>query len=360
MAPAGRTRTMMRRRPVRLRRRLPASAPAALALLAMALLVPAGRAAGTSTTAGTATRDTTATSRAAGDSTAGRAERLPFALVAADSVRWPDGAAAPAGVAVDDFGRVYVSDAARHRLVRFDADGAYLGQAGALGSGEGRMRRPGSVATFGTLSVAVLDRENRRVLSYDLFGRLLGVLVAFEDDALESEIGRVDPVAMASDRGGAMYVADAERDRVLVFDFSGRLLRTLGGIGDEPGSFRGLRGVGASPAGLLVTAERGHGRVQRLEASGASIAAWPVTARAGREMLAVAADDSGRVALADEAAGTVRLFDGHGRVLAARDGFGGPRALAFARDGSLWIAEGARGVVRRWIVAPVGSRAGGR
>lgn len=297
---------------------------------------------------------------APGDSAA--VARAPFTIVPADSIAWPGGdtAVSPAGVAVDDFGRLYVSDAARHRLVRFDADGTYLGEAGALGSGEGHMRRPGSVATFGTLSVAVLDRENRRVLSYDLHGRLLGVLVAFESEPLADALGRVDPVAMASDRGGAMYVADAEEDRVLVFDFSGRLLRTLGGIGDRPGSFRGLSGLGAGPRGDLVAAERGAARIQRLDASGAVIATWPIAARPGRERLGVAVDDSARVALVDEAAGTVRLFDGEGHVLAARDGLAGPRAAAFAPDGSLWIAEAGRGAVRRWIIAPAGGRAGGR
>jgi len=287
----------------------------------------------------------------------------PFTLVVADSVVWPGGgaaAASPAGIAVDDFDRLYVSDAAQHRLVRFDADGTYLGQAGALGSGEGRMRRPGSVVTFGTLSVAVLDRENRRVLSYDLNGRLLGVLVAFESGPLFDALGRVEPVALASDRGGAMYVADAEDDRVLVFDFSGRWLRTLGGIGDEPGSFRGLRGLGAGPRGDLVAAERENARIQRLDATGAVRAAWPIAVRPGRELLGVAVDDSSRVALADEATGAVRVFDADGRLLARRDGLAAPRAVAFARDGSLWIAEAGRGAVRRWIVAPAGGRAGGR
>ena len=47
------------------------------------------------------------------------------------------------------------------------------------------------------------------------------------------------------------------------FDFSGRFLRTLGGFGARPGSFRGLGGLATAPRGGLVTAERVNARVQR-------------------------------------------------------------------------------------------------
>src|SRR2546428_9452136 len=52
----------------------------------------------------------------------------------------------PAGVSVDAFGRVWVTDAQLHRIQRFDRDGRWLGEAGALGSDVGQLRRPGSVA----------------------------------------------------------------------------------------------------------------------------------------------------------------------------------------------------------------------
>jgi len=149
----------------------------------------------------------------------------------------------PAGVAVDAFGRAYVSDAALHRLQRFDPEGRYLGESGVLGSEEGEMRRPGSVVLLGVLGVGVLDRENRRVESFDLFGRRVGTTLDLADPALEAQVGRIDPTALASDRGGALYVADPARERVLSFDVSGRFLRALGGFGSRPGQLRGLRGM---------------------------------------------------------------------------------------------------------------------
>jgi sugar lactone lactonase YvrE len=210
----------------------------------------------------------------------------------------------------------------------------------------------------GALGIAVLDRENRRIVLYDLFGRLVGVLTDLA--ALEDQLGRVDPVALSADRGGALYVADADRDRILVLDFSGRFVRTLGGYGTAGGSFRGLAGLGAGPRGELVISERTGARVQRLDAGGNPLAAWPLPVGAGRGTLPVAVDDSARVAVADETSGRLWLFGRGGRLLAARNDLAGPQALAFAPDGSLLVAESAAGRVRRFVIESTGTTARGR
>ncbi|MBI5711569.1 MAG: NHL repeat-containing protein [Candidatus Eisenbacteria bacterium] len=287
-------------------------------------------------------------------------DSLPLQLIARDTLGSGNGgrtaAVEPSGVAADAFGRIYVTDAALHRLERFDAQGRWLGESGALGSAPGQLHRPAGVVPYGTLGVAVLDRENLRVVSYDLYGRLLGVAVDLADAALTDRTGRVDPVALSSDRGGALFIADAERDRILAFDFSGRLVRELGGYGARAGSFRGLAGVASAPRGELVTAERVGARVQRLDAGGRVAAAWPLDVKPGRGRLPVAVDDSARVAVADEATGRLWVFDPAGRTLAWLSGLGGPRALAFAPDGTLLVAEAAAGRVRRFTLVPAAAR----
>jgi sugar lactone lactonase YvrE len=259
----------------------------------------------------------------------------------------------PSGVAVDAFGRLVVADAALNRLQRFEPNGTRLEESGALGSEPGLLRRPGAVALLGTLGIVVLDRENRRVERYDLFLRRQGTLIDLQDPALADRLGHIQPLAMAADRGGALYVADGDGERILAFDFGGQYLRTLGGFGPRAGSFRGLAGIAATPHGELVTAERTNARVQRLGPDGRSIAAWPFPAVRTAGALAVAVDDSSRVAVADESAGRVWLFDGGGRTLALLSGLSRPASLAFAPDGTLLIAESARGEVRRFAVERV-------
>ena len=92
----------------------------------------------------------------------------------------------PAGVVCDALGRVWATDAAAHRLVRWDAEGRWLGESGALGQ-RGRTSSAGrpSLARLGSLGVAVLDVENRRVMVFDQLARRTDLVVALDDPELE-------------------------------------------------------------------------------------------------------------------------------------------------------------------------------
>lgn len=267
----------------------------------------------------------------------------------------------PAGVAVDAFGRVWVTDAARHRLLRFDASGSRLDETGALGSELGQFRRPGALAPYGASAMAVLDRENRRVVGYDTHARGAQVVVDLASSALDAAIGRVDGVGLASDAGGALYVADAERDRIVVFDVAGAFQRSIGGYGSGAGAFRHLVAVASAPRGALVTLEWLAGgkvrvksgvrdsvraaqvRVQWLDASGASLGHWELPGGdSDRWALAVDAVLA-RAIVADASSGQAWQVPLRAGALAqplAR--FTRPSALACSADGALYLAEPGR------------------
>ena len=265
----------------------------------------------------------------------------------------PDRLADPAGLAIDSFGRLYVSDASLHRLQRFDRDGTWLGESGTLGSEAGEMRVPGAVVRLGALTMGVLDRENRRVVAFDLFGRRIGVVLDLADPTLEAQVGRVDPGVLAADRGGALYLSDPARERILCFDASGRYLRAVGGYGSRPGQLRGVRGLALTARGELVIAERLNARLQVLDGSGRPVKSWPLpVGRTGAE-LPVAVDDQGRIAVADQARGRLWLFDTRGRALAAIAGLDRPRALAFGIEGELLIAGREPAAVRALTFEPI-------
>jgi len=279
----------------------------------------------------------------------------------------------PSGVLSDAFGRVWVSDAALHKLRRWTPDGAPLDEAGALGSEPAQFRRPGSLARVGSLGVAVLDIENRRISTYDHHLRLLDGTVELDAPDLEARVGHVRPLAIASDRGGALYVADAERDRVLVFDYSGEFQRELGGFGGRSGGFSGLAGVAVGARGRIVTVERpraqpkkstardttvGRSRVQWLEAGGRVLASYwtpPFAAGASELSLAVAVDGIGRIAVCAERSGELCVLSVQGECLLRLAGLASPRAVAFADDGTLLVAEAGAGRVRRWTLEPAGT-----
>ncbi len=275
----------------------------------------------------------------------------------------------PAALATDALGQVWAADAAAHRLVRWDARGAWAGEIGALGSDANQFRRPAGLARLGSLGVAVLDVENRRIVAYDHLGRLTDLVITLDAPELASQAGHVTPVALAADRGGAMVLADSDGERLLVFDFAGHLRRTVGAYGAAPGSFRGLAAVACGPRGELVTLERPLARakkkgavpdslpplarVQWLDPGGTPLAHWPVAANGARDF-AIAVDDSGRVAvaLAGGGAGEVRLYARDGALLARARGLAAPRAVAFGPDGALVVAEAGVPRLRRFARVP--------
>ncbi|MFN8587957.1 MAG: hypothetical protein U0704_09160 [Candidatus Eisenbacteria bacterium] len=298
-----------------------------------------------------------------------------FAGAAETGARWAaadstalagaDGAAVePAGLAVDAFGTRWVTDAARHRLLRYDAAGTFLGEAGALGSDVTQFRRPGAIAPFGATAMAVLDRENRRVLGYDSRGRNPRVLVDLAASALEQELGRIEPVGLACDAGGALLVADADRDRLLVFDFAGAFQRAIGGYGGGAGTFRHLVAVAAGARGECWTLEwlaggkvkgkggapdsvrAAHLRLQHLDAAGASLGSQEWEAPASSQW-SLAVSPAGVVAVA----GAGRLWcrasaSGDERVRTCALASAAPAAVAFTPDAGLLVAT--PGQLRRY------------
>jgi sugar lactone lactonase YvrE len=76
----------------------------------------------------------------------------------------------------------------------------------------------------------------------------------------------------------------------------------------------------------------------------------PDSTTAGR--LPIAVDDSLRVACADPAHARVWVFDGTGRALARLDRVEAVSALAFGRDGALWVAERSPRRLTRYVLAP--------
>ena len=276
----------------------------------------------------------------------------------------------PAGVLSDAFGHIWVSDASLHKLRRWRADGVPLDETGALGSEPTQFRRPGALARVGALGVAVLDVENRRVSTYDHNLRLLSVAVDLASADLESRVGSVRPLSLASDRGGALYVVDAERDRILVFDYAGAFQREVGGYGGRSGSFNGVTGVAVTARGRIVTVERprprskkadpsdstlARARIQWLEAGGRLITSvWspPLAAGPSELSVAVAVDGIGRVAIAGERSGEVFVLSPEGAPIARLTGLSSPRAVGFADDGTLLVAETGAARVRRWTLEP--------
>jgi DNA-binding beta-propeller fold protein YncE len=103
---------------------------------------------------------------------------------------------------------------------------------------------PTAVAS-GVDSILVVDALNFRVLRLGADGRRLESV----GTPGEQGAGLARPKGVAEDSAGRVYVADAQRDLVLVFDAGGRFDYAAGASGAAPGEFR-------HPAGLAIVRDR--------------------------------------------------------------------------------------------------------
>jgi len=147
----------------------------------------------------------------------------------------------PSDVAVN-FEGVFVADFGNDRVQKFTADGAYVLQWGSHGSGPAQFDGPVALDTGAPAYVYVADHNNYRVKYFSWtngayageFGTasapagIAGWYVSSPDNVVrhyvpqwysefELSAGLNDPRGVAVGKGGAIYVADSQNHRVVVF-----------------------------------------------------------------------------------------------------------------------------------------------
>jgi sugar lactone lactonase YvrE len=147
----------------------------------------------------------------------------------------------PAGIAVRGE-ELFVPDFATQRVVVLDRnDGALRRTIGGPGGGDGEFVRPLGVDVDDSGTLWVTDAIRGRLQRFDSAGALLGAIGELGD----APGSFVRPKHVAVDEEGIAYVVDAAFQNVQMFDASEALLMYFGG----PGSFPGAMSL---PAGIAV------------------------------------------------------------------------------------------------------------
>ena len=140
----------------------------------------------------------------------------------------------PVGVAIDARQNIYVTDSQLGSVFKLRQDGSFVSEL----DGRGKLISPAGIAVTSTGKKIVSDLKAHKVF---VFG---------DDDTLQQEISGSDfngelrmPVYVSVDRNDNIYVTDTMNFTLRMFDSSGRYLRSIGQIGDTPGSFARPKGV---------------------------------------------------------------------------------------------------------------------
>jgi DNA-binding beta-propeller fold protein YncE len=160
---------------------------------------------------------------------------------------------------VDSSGNVWVLDTFNYRVQEFSPSGAYLGQFGSKGTGNGQLGWASGLAfAGGNLYVA----DSARVEEFSTAGAYLG---QFGSSGTGNGQFRGLGGIASDPTTGNLYVSDIGNNRVQEFSSSGAFIgfiAAFGSGGSGNGQFSGPRGVAVSSSGTLYVADLGNNRIE--------------------------------------------------------------------------------------------------
>ncbi len=164
---------------------------------------------------------------------------------------------APQGLFVNKQGTIFVADTGNSRFQAFNDQGLFLYAGGQKGKELGQLKTPVSVA-WDNDKIYIADVDNHKVVSFNASGRFLHEMGMIGGEAL------LEPRHLSVDREGYLYVLDAERGRIVVYDEQGVFVGGFGAPGLSKGFLNKPRSFVLSDDGRLYTAEEGRIQVFRV------------------------------------------------------------------------------------------------
>ena len=143
----------------------------------------------------------------------------------------------PGGIAVDNQGYMYVTDAKKHAVLKFDKNGKFIKKWGKEGSANIEFRTPLGIAVDSESNIYVADSTNHCVKIFSnlgVFKRTIGKRGTAERELLF-------PAAIAINQKKELFVLD--RTRLQKFSSEGELLGSWGKAGSNDGDLNNPMGI---------------------------------------------------------------------------------------------------------------------
>ncbi|MCR4299092.1 MAG: 6-bladed beta-propeller, partial [Gallionella sp.] len=205
-------------------------------------------------------------------------------------------------------GRIYVADTGTHTIVVFDIPRRKLFRFGVRGPGN--LKKPSGLALDDEMNVYVADAMRREVVVYDSLGLFQRTVGGPED--LERPTG----VAVSRD-GERIYAIDRSNNEsnnhhVVVYDKEGRKLQVIGSRGNGEGQFNVPLQGAVAPDGTLYVLDSGNFRVQAFDRDGKFLRAFGGPGNGLGNFArprGIAVDDEGNIYVSDASFNNFQIYN---------------------------------------------------
>lgn len=158
----------------------------------------------------------------------------------------------PAGVALSIHSDLFITDAENMRILKVNALREAVHSFGDFAEGEGELVEPQQITIDFSDRIYVSDRKRGCIVMYDYFGNYL------------QTVGKgflKEPEGLCIGRQGALFVADGGRNQVIIFSGDGRIIGTVG-YADNNGSVLSNPSDVAVHVDRMYVTEAGRHRIQ--------------------------------------------------------------------------------------------------
>ena len=261
---------------------------------------------------------------------------------------------APASVAFDAKGHVFVLTRGQPAFFEFDENGKFI-----RSFGEGLFTRSHGLRIEKDGTMWATDVGAHTVMKLSPQGRVLMTLGTKGQRGDWNETTHLlnEPNDIAIGRNGDVFVAEGHTPgamgdpRVLKFDKTGKFIKSWGGKGKEPGKFNVAHGIALDAKGQLWVMDRENQRIQVFDQDGKFIkelkyAGLPCSLEIGRQ----------NIYMVNGFAGQLLKLDLEGKVLAAtgKPGkglgeFGEAHVIAVSPKGEIFVADSVNASVQKFV-----------
>lgn len=212
----------------------------------------------------------------------------------------------PVGIVLDNDGNIYVADAGRHSVLVFSKSLDKIEEIGKFGWRLGEFNTPTGLAFYAGQNAVlfIADSGNNRVLACFLGNQIF---------RLVAQVDLENPLGVAADRKGNVYIADTDNNRILKIGANGSVLMERGKYGWAKTQFNSPTDLAVDSHGNIFVVDSGNKRVKRYDFSGNVSAVWTCPQFAAPRGICL--DKFDNVFVTDLVNRSVYVFDENGKRL---------------------------------------------